>query len=315
MEGNEGRHPDWDWGRIILDVVGVVAAVLVVFGLGLYFFATDKVPRDKIGLSYGGGIFEGAHFQKIVPGGTGLFINGWGDRLYEYPTTQRNYIISKREGEGDVGIPDFIPAPSKDRIEVDYQVAVYFKLNLSQIRKFHENIGLKYHAWTEDGWDQMLNDSFRQQIEFALQKESRTYDVADIYANGVTLTTIQHEVGSVIKENVASVLGDDYFCGPTYDPDNPSVCPDFTFIIKRITIDPNVLKAFANNRTSEIEIQTRRNEVTQANLEADAIKARQAALESCGQTCILYEAIHQGGIKFWVIPDNTALTLPTQGEG
>lgn len=306
-------HNRWGYttGEMVKGIALGLVSLLVLLALGVFFFATDKVPRDKIGLSYGGGLFEGAHFQRIVPGGTGLFINGWGDRLYEYPTTQRNYIISKRAGEGDVGAADFIPAPSKDRIEVDYEVAVYFKLNLQQIRQFHENIGLKYHAWTDDGWDQMLNDSFRQQIEFALQRESRKYNVADIYADNPTLLQIQGEVGAVLKENVANVLGDDYFCGPTYNVDTPNVCPNFTFVIKRVTVPESVQQAFNDNRTSEIEILTKQNEVTQALKEAEAIRARQEALQSCGQTCILYEAIHSGAIKFWVLPSNTPLTIAT----
>lgn len=312
MDDISNQHKGGDGLFILGSAVTVIVAVAVLFLIGLYFFATDKVPRDKIGLSYGGGMFEGAHFQKLVPGGTGLFINGWGDRLYEYPTTQRNYIITKQEGEGDLERQDFIAAPSKDNIEVDYEVAVYFKLNTSLIREFHENIGLKYHAWSEDGWDKMLLDTFRPQIDFAIQRESRKYDVSDIYSNLDTLLSIQGDVGTVLKENINNVLGDDYFCGPSYIQGS-STCPDFKFVIKRITIPASVKTAFEDNRTSQIEILTRENEVTQAKKEAEAIEARQAALESCGQTCILYEAIQSGKITFWVIPDNQNLTLPTQG--
>ena len=43
----------------------------------------------------------------------------------------------------------------------------------------------------------MLNDSFRQQIEFALQQEARKYDVADIYANATSSRRVQREVGDV----------------------------------------------------------------------------------------------------------------------
>ena len=39
-------------------------------------------PRDKIGISYGGGRFEGAHFQRVVAPGSDLFVNGISDRLY-----------------------------------------------------------------------------------------------------------------------------------------------------------------------------------------------------------------------------------------
>ena len=297
-----------------LTILGVVAAGLVLFLLVslIVAFPFRKTPRDKIGLSYGGGLVEGAHFQGIKDPGSNLFFNGWGDRLYLYPVTQRNYIISKRAGEGDVGETDYVSAPSSDRIEVQYEVAVYFKLNVDRIQQFHENIGLKYHAWEEDGWLDMLHSSFRQQIEFALQRESRKYPVVDIYADKATLELIQEEVGSALKENVERVLGDEYFCGPTYVPGQG--CPEFEFVIKRVTVPEEILHEYQNNRASEIAIVTRENEVKQAELEAEAIRERQEALESCGQTCILYEAIHEGSITFWVIPDgDTTLTLPAGG--
>ncbi len=138
-------------------VVGLLLLVLVVSLRSMWPFA--KVPRDKIGLSYGGGLFEGAHFQGIKQPGSSLFFNGWGDSLYLYPVTQRSYIISRTQGEGDV--QGFVPAPSSDRIQVEFEVATYFKLNLSLIRRFHETIGLKYQAWTDYGWERMLSESFR----------------------------------------------------------------------------------------------------------------------------------------------------------
>ena len=53
-----------------------------------------KTPRNMIGISYGGGPFEAAHYQRIVQPGSGLFFNGFYDPLYLYPSDQVNYIIS-----------------------------------------------------------------------------------------------------------------------------------------------------------------------------------------------------------------------------
>ena len=202
-----------------------------------------------------------------------------------------------------------VVASSKDRIQVQFEVATYFKLNLSLVREFHETIGLKYRAWTDDGWNQMLSESFRQQIEFALQREARLYDVADIYASQEALLAIQHSVGTSLQTNVTEILGDPYFCGVEYTQAEEAVCPDFTFVIRHVSIPDSVKNAFEQNRTSEIAIQTAENNIEVANNEALAIAKRQEALESCGQTCVLYEAIHQGGITFWVIPEGNGLNL------
>ena len=282
----------------------VIGGLLVVIVLIVFLSGFKKTPRDQVGLSYGGGPIEGAHFQQVVTPGHGLFFNGIADKLYLYPVTQRNYIISKRAGEGDIGEQDFVRAPSKDRIPADFEVAVYFKLNTDKVKEFHEQIGLKYRAWEEAGWDKMLRDSFRQQIEFAMQRESRKYDVGDIYANAAVLKSIQIDVGTVLKENVSEVLGDDYFCGPTF---RGGSCPQFTFVLKHVDIPEDVRKAFEENRTSQIAVLTKMNEVEQREQEAEAIRKLTAALRD--PNYVLLRAVESGKVTFWVIPQGSDFTL------
>lgn len=293
------------------------AAAVGLFALGAILGALTglkKTPRDEIGISYGGGPFEGQHFQGVIQPGHGLFENGMYDHLYLYPVTQRNYIISKNPTEGDRHEVDFIPAPSADRIEVDFEVATYFKLNTDKLREFHENIGLKYAAWTEDGWLQMLNDSFRQQIENSIQEEARKYPVTQIYSDPSTLATIQREVGTVLKERVTDVLGDEYFCGPTFIPGRGD-CPDFGFVIKRVSIPANVVASYQAIKVSENQIQVRRNEVQQAKLQAEAIRELNQALAEAGDRYVMLKAVESGKVTFWVVPPGKGLDLqgPPQG--
>lgn len=304
MEGSKSSYwPVIKFFGLRIAAVALIAVTLICFVFGWPF---KKTPADHIGISYGGGLVEGAQFQRIVEPGTGRFINGFFDKLYLYPTTQRNYIVSSREGEGDIAAADSITAPSQDNIATTFEVATYFKLNTDRLQQFHENIGFKYAGWTDEGWDRLLNDSFRQQIESALQREARKYPVAALYSDDETLVRIQDSIGTVLKDNVADVLGSDYFCGPTFVPGNDE-CPDFEFIVKRVTVPNEVQVAFENVRTSEIGIQTRRNEVEQARLQAQAIRELTQNESLTPQYVdlkyveMLQQAIKSGTIQFWVL--------------
>jgi regulator of protease activity HflC (stomatin/prohibitin superfamily) len=289
--------------RAVFILVLVLVPILVVVLVPMVAGAFQKTPPDKIGISYGGGPFEGKHFQRVVKPGSGLFFNGWFDELYLYPADQRNYIVSKVEREGSTKRTDSIIAPSRDRVPVEYQVAVYFKLHTDRLRDFHEELGLKYEAYTADGWTRLIEDTFRQQIENALQAETRRYDVSDIYANADLLVQIQGEVQRSLKERLVNALGRDYFCGPTFKPRDTCSAP--TFIIKKADLPKDVVKAFQDNRTSEVEILTKQNEIQQRQAEAQAV----AALNISGQDYVLLRGIESGQIKFWVVPGNNGLTL------
>jgi hypothetical protein len=196
------------WGILI------IVAILIVLALGPAFVAgLKKTPRDRVGISYGGGPFEGAHYQRIVQPGSGLFFNGFYDPLYLYPSDQVNYIISKSPGVGSPK-PDSVVAPTKDRVQVTYQVAVYFKLNIDKLRAFHEQLGLRYNASTTTGWNNLIRDTFRQQIENALQEETRRVDVAEIFGSADFLVQLQDRVQTKLTQRLDDALGERFFCSP-----------------------------------------------------------------------------------------------------
>ncbi len=304
-----GRGPRAPRGRrsLLRSILVVVIPIVVLGFVPLLWSSLEKTPRDKVGISYGGGPIEGSHFQRIVQPGSALFFNGFFDTLYLYPADQQNYIISKVTTEGEAGV-DFIAAPSKDRVQVQYQIATYFKLNTDRLRKFHEELGLKFRAYTTDGWNDLIHNTFRQQIEAAVQQETRRYDVADLFADSDLLTSLQQELQSSVTEKLRRALGEDFFCAPTFKPDGE--CGPITLIIKKIDIPDNVARAFEDNRVSLAAIQTKKNEIEQREAEAQAIAVLNEALSESGDAYVLLKAIERGTINFWVLPtDLGGLTL------
>lgn len=266
-------------------LVGVIAGVA---WLIMFIGGWKSVPVDKIALHYTGGPLEGQHFEKVVAPGTSARFYGLLDRVYQLPATQRNYIMSKNPGEGDRRRPEFVGAPTRDNVVTEWESATYFKLNTHGpvARQFLEQMCLKYRCTDLSpggGWDSMLADTFRQQIVAAIQAEARRYSAEEIYSNREVLLRIQSEVGSSLKGRVNDVLGGEFFCGPTYTAERPSVCPDFTFVIKEVALPKDLREQYHVNRAAALGVDRAKSEAAQKRIEAEGEAAKQNALRAASE--------------------------------
>lgn len=295
----------------------VIAFVLLITLVPAALGSFRKTPADQIALSYGGGPFEGNQFQRIVRPGSGLTFNGLLDHWYEYPVTQRNYIVSENPKEGDRAEADQIVASTSDKVQVRYEVAVYFKLNTDKLRRFHEQIGLKYAAYHESGWEKMLNDSFRQQLEAALQVESRRHDSESLLGDPDAVTAVQSGVASGLKDRIKGVLGDDYFCGPTFvDIDGRSdACPNFTVVLKRPSFSDGVIQAFEQNRISKSKVLTAQNEADAKEAEAKGVARQRQALNDGGALSDSFIAYTRAQAELACANNPNCTMVVTQGQG
>jgi hypothetical protein len=308
-EGADGlpvrRFPRLSLGKRL---IAIVVVILLLALMPAFISGLKKTPKNMIGISYGGGPIESAHFQRVVKPGSSLFFNGWFDNLYLYPADQRNYIISRDPGTGDVQGSDAILAPTSDRVQLTYQLAVYFKLNTDLLRQFHEQLGLRYQAYTASGWNNMLRDTFRQNVENSVQEQTRRYTVAQLYGNAQSLADLQKAEQASLGRRLVAALGAPYFCSPTFKPGGP--CDPPTFIVKQIDIPQTVADAFVNERAAQVQ-------VAQRKAEAEGIAELNKQLAIAGQNYVLLKAIESGKVTFWVVPSDSglALTTPPNGTG
>lgn len=280
--------------RGIAIIVALAVAALVLAASGIMFIAGWKaVPVDKIGLHYTGGPVDGQKFVKLIEPGSGTQFLGLLEKLVELPVTQRDYTFCFDTNKCD-GAP--IEVAVKGGSEVILEGATTFKLNAGPdtIRRFYEQICIKFDCTSEDGWDEMLRVNMRGPIEQAIQQSVRAYTMDEVYAGvpgeGATTTAdtattileqVQAAIAADLKENINTFVGGPYFCGPSYDRSRPDDCPDFQFqITNAIPKDESVRNSFAANVASRQNEVTARNNAAAKVAEAEGQRRAQEALGS-----------------------------------
>lgn len=258
----------------------IVSILAIAFALSLVGCASVSTQPDEVAIAYTGGPIEGTKFDSVVPPGSGLVWLGIQDQSYSYPTTTRTYTVSSVASEGDRNAADTIVAPTKEGVQTHWELVVYFKLNTTKIRAFHENVGLKYDAWTPEGWDKMLNDVFRQQIETTVQGVSRKHSADEIYKSSDVFNGFNGEISSGLKDQINNVFGASYFCGPTFnggiaEDSDDAHYPELEVAVKKVTIDnADVVKSYEDQKTSQNRQVIAENEgqakIIEAQRQADA---------------------------------------------
>jgi len=285
---------------------GLIVAVIVIIALFNIFNFADT-DANRIGLHYGGGVIEDKKFKSIVPPGSTNKLIGPGDTVYTYPIDQRSYIIG---GDGaDTDAADEVTVVSKDNVRLGVRVQVYFTLNRDDevLRSFHERIGLKTDAYTDRGWDQMLQSYFRPQIDRALAAVAANYGWAELYNNEAKKSAFQTAAAKEFTRLLPAAVGGDYFCGPSYNGGN--ACGELSFTIQKPTpLDKGIIDGLEAKQRAELAKATQEQKNQQVNVELQSVKQQVAMLGAQGY--LLKTAIESGKIQFMVIPQNGNVSIP-----
>jgi hypothetical protein len=294
-------------GSTKVKVIGglIVAVVVLIILFNLFNFASTDANR--IGLHYGGGVIEDKKFKSIIPPGSTNKLIGPGDTMYTYPIDQRSYIIG---GAGaDTDSADEVTVVSKDNVRLGVRVQVYFTLNRDKdvIKSFHERIGLKTDAYTDRGWDEMLQSYFRPQIDRALAAVGTDYNWAELYNNESKKAQFQTAAAKEFTRLLPAAVGGDYFCGPSYTGSNE--CGELSFTIQKPTpLDKGIIDGLEAKQRAELAKATQEQKNQQVNVELQSVKQQVAMLGAQGY--LLKSAIESGKIQFMVIPQNGNVSIP-----
>lgn len=308
---NEAGYID---GFTILCIAVVIAVIGAIGGTIYWFGSKASSETNETCVVYTGGPFDAKKYQEILPPGSTNKTIGWGSTTYCYRNDQRSFIGSADPGadttpvsvvgKGD-GSED---AAGQLAVTLDYNL--YFTLNTNPdvLKQFHEEIGRKTSAWTEEGWNEMLRDYFRPQVTRAMQNAAGNYSYIDLYSNPTVRAKYQADVVNLFKKSLTDVLGGDYFCKPGFT--GTGDCGNITFTVG----NPQLPEAI---RTSiEGEIQARRDTAKQAeeNRKTEkALEAEQKLVDLYGpQGALIYRALESGKISFWVLPDGTSMPAPSR---
>jgi hypothetical protein len=284
---------------------GIVVVLLLIVLFNIFNFASTDANR--IGLHYGGGVIEDKKFKSIIPPGSTNKLIGPGDTVYDYPIDQRSYIIG---GAGaDTDSADEVTVVSKDNVRLGVRVQVYFTLNRDKnvIASFHERIGLKTDAYTERGWNDMLQSYFRPQIDRALSAVATNYNWAELYNNEAKKAEFQTAASKEFTRLLPAAVGGDYFCGPSYNGGNN--CGELSFTVQKPTpLDKGIIDGLEAKQRAELAKATQEQTNQRVNVELQSVKQQVAMLGAQGY--LLKTAIESGKIQFMVIPQGTNVAIP-----
>lgn len=240
---------------IILVVIAAFVLAAIVWVAGATY---EAVPVDKIALHYTGGPIQGTHFVNVVAPGTHTKYYGEFEHLYFLPATQRTYIITADPNRGDRKGVDVVTAPSKDSVPMNFEATVYFKLNTKPevLRQFFEQICLHDHCTdlaVGGGWDQMLDQYFRPQIETALRQEAGRYNYQEMWHDPTVRSNIQNAIAPVLNDDINRAVGGQYFCGPD---STPQKCTDLGFVLQGATPPQNVVEQYSATAAAQQSVLT-----------------------------------------------------------
>jgi hypothetical protein len=290
-----------------------IAVAIAVLALALVGCTSVNTQPDEVALHYSGGGFSSTDFKNCVGPGTKNY-DGPGDHHYTYPFGQRTATFGDNAEFGKVSVV------TSDAVTMDVSGVVTFALNTDcdTLREFHERIGIKYEAWTDDGWDRMLQVYIGQPLNQALDQASKNYTTKALYVSSDQVKNQwEQSVSTYFQQALQQLAGGDYFCQPNFDGQGECGSPVLT--LQKPEPPQDIIDAFTA-RLQAVE-QNAAAQAQQQVLTTEAQSLRKALVEAGLQPTAAnlaaytnWLAVKDGDIPLYVLPQGSNVTVQTQTQ-
>jgi hypothetical protein len=258
---------------------------------------------DQAGVEFNGGAIQSKNFDNCVKPGDREY-HGPGDTIYVYPAGQRSYEFSDNTASRETKMLSVV---SRDLLPMDVAGVATFSLNTDckTLQQFHERIGIKYEAWTDTGWLDLLGTYLQQPLDRTMDEVAKQYTWKELYSNPAVKDKWETQVGEKVVTQVNTVAGGQFFCSPSYTGNGK--CGAFSLTLQQPQPPLPVRNALAATQEAAEQAATQRNQNLRVQTELESLRDLVKVLGR--REAILYKAIQDGKIKVIPLPSGGSLNV------
>jgi len=220
---------------------------------------------------------------------------GVGNQMFYYPAGQRTFSFTGTSTESE---EDPIPVVTKDGQTLHIPGFIKFTLtsNCQDLWDFHRKVGMKYQAYTEEGWKAFLNDYLGVAVNSALNDATGTVNWRDLYQDAAIRGKIESNLTTILNQRVSESLGSDKWIHVTGVSLAKPIAPQ------------GLVNGLMSKQKVELENQAQqeRNVLNQTKYDSmkDCLKAGISE-----QGCITIYLADKGKVPFYPVPEGGSIQV------
>lgn len=296
--------------RPIAGAVAAAAAVVALTGCTI-----ASTAPDQNALVYNGG-WNAKDFANCV-GPSDRTYNSPMKNVVYYPAGLRSYVFSneREDGKTDNDLVGDVPAfsaPSKDQVLLTVSGQVSFSLtsDCDLLRKFHEQIGIKFDNGAD--WSKILQTYLATAVNRAVTEATQQYEWTKLYGN---LDGAQVAWEKTVKDALPIRLREMMGLPAVAASDKPTETKpndffrDIQVTLQKPMIPGDLQKSVESFAQAVADNNAQQQRNAQVLSEADGLKPLIAALGGDANALNVYMAIKSGKITFMPMPSNSSVIV------